>query len=40
LTTTTTEALAAYITSPEYSAWGPEPEPEVDEEPIASGGVV
>jgi hypothetical protein len=38
--TTTTEALAAYVTSPEYSAWGPEPEPELDEDPIASGGVV
>jgi hypothetical protein len=38
--TADTAELATYITSPEYSAWGPEPEPELDEEPIASGGVV
>ena len=33
LATTTTEELATYITSADYSLWAPEPEQPVEEEP-------
>lgn len=41
LATTTTEELAAYITSAEYSQWGPEPKPEtLTFEGGVSGGAI
>lgn len=35
-----TDDLAAYITSATYGQWGPDPDPEIEEEPVFSGGVV
>ena len=37
--TTTTEELAAYVTSAEYSRWEPEPEPPLEDTITFSGGV-